>query len=519
MELAHFRFSSAGNAAKVRWRFLKPQRPMHLRLWHRLAIAFAALSIAALLAFAWLQQQSLQHGFLDYINRLSLERLAEPAQHLGEQYAQHGNWQFARGNERVLLRALGLTRAKRDDDARPRRGEGELRPPREPGQGSWRDQRRRELQALAARRPAAPLDLAQRLLLLDADGKVVSGNPRVPRDSPSIIIRSDGRPVGSLLLQSLPRLSGGIEMAFARDQLRHAGVAALLVLVGALLASLALARWLLAPIRELSRGTQALAAGDYSTRLASTRRDEFGALSADFNRLASALDENQKSRQQWGADIAHELRTPISILHGEIQALQDGVRQPGPETLASLQVECARLAALVEDLYDLSLSDAGALAYRLETLDLAELLRDTVAAQENTMRDAGLDLSLALPSALPMTVRGDRQRLAQLFGNLLGNARRYTDAPGRVRVEVAREAASWRVTLDDTAPGVPSDALERVFDRLYRVEPSRSRAFGGAGLGLSICRNIVNAHGGQIDASASPLGGLRISVLLPAAQA
>ena len=501
---------------------------MRIKLWHRLALAFAALSIAALLAFAWLQQQSLQNGFLDYVNRLSLERLAEPAQHLGEQYGQQGDWNFARGNERVLLRALGLTRAGWRDEARPRRGEGESPPsrdeafpprPREFDQRPLREQRRRELQALAARRPAAPLDLAQRLLLLDAEGNVVNGNPGVPRDSPSIIIRSDGRPVGSLLLQSLPRLSGGIEAAFAHDQLKHAAVAALLVLIGALLASLALARWLLAPIRALSNGTQALAAGDYATRLQSTRTDEFGALSADFNRLASALEENQQSRRQWGADIAHELRTPISILHGEIQALQDGVRQPGPETLASLQAECTRLAALVEDLYDLSLSDAGALSYRFETLDLAELLRDAVAAQENSMREAGLELSLALPSTLPMTVRGDRQRLAQLFGNLLGNARRYTDAPGRVRVEVAREAASWRITLDDTAPGVPADALERVFDRLYRVEPSRSRAFGGAGLGLSICRNIVNAHGGRIDASASPLGGLRVSVLLPAAEA
>ena len=501
---------------------------MRIKLWHRLAIAFAALSIAALLAFAWLQQQSLQHGFLDYINRLSLERLAEPAQHLGEQYARQGDWNFARGNERALLRALGLTRAGWDDRARQRRPEEESPPPRDEAfpppprefdQRPLREQRRRELQALAARRPGSPLELAQRLLLLDAEGNVVNGNPGVPRDSPSIIIRSDGRPVGTLLLQSLPRLSGGIEAAFAHDQLRHAAVAALLVLAGALLASLALARWLLAPIRELSKGTQALAAGDYSTRLPSTRSDEFGALSADFNRLASALDENQKSRQQWGADIAHELRTPISILNGEIQALQDGVRQPGPETLASLQVECARLAALVEDLYDLSLSDAGALSYRFESLDLAELLRDAVTAQENSMREAGLELSLALPSTLPMTVRGDRQRLAQLFGNLLGNARRYTDAPGRVRVEVAREAASWRITLDDTAPGVPADALERVFDRLYRVEPSRSRAFGGAGLGLSICRNIVDAHGGRIDASASPLGGLRISVLLPAGEA
>lgn len=522
----------------ARSRKLPDTARMRLRLWHRLAIAFAGLSIAALLAFAWLQQQSLQRGFLDYLNRLSLERLAEPAQRLGEAYTRHGDWRFAWGKERALLRALGLAPDGADGlepadvspDGRPR-GPGAFapppprrdaaagqRPPRGPG---WDARPPRDGDEFARpqpppRRAAAPLDLAQRLLLLDAKGEIVNGNPDVRRDSPSIAIKSGGRIVGRLLLQPLPRLQGDIDLAFARDQRKHAAIAAALVLLGAIALAFALSRWLLAPIRSLGQGTRALSQGDYATRLPTTRRDELGELARDFNSLAGALQANQQARQQWGADIAHELRTPISILRGEIQALQDGVRVAGPDTLASLQAECARLQSLVEDLYELSLSDAGALAYRFETQDLAALLREAVAAQQGAMRDAGLELTLAAPADGSLPVRADARRLAQLFGNLLNNSRRYTDAPGRVSVEAVRKDGWCRITIDDTAPGVPPDALDRVFDRLYRVEPSRSRAFGGAGLGLSICRNIVLAHGGRIDASAAPAGGLRIRILLPA---
>jgi len=497
---------------------------MRLRLWHRLYIAFAALSILALLAFALLQQNNFRRGFLDYLNRLSLERLEEPARRLGEEYALHGNWQFAQGNERDLMRALGLAQEqnvdaenfrpppRRADDPfgpLPHRDEGDFRPP---------PPRRAADGPRPPRRPAGPLNLLERVLLLDAKGERVNGNPEVAKDSPSIKIQSNGQTVGTLLLQPMPGLRGGIDTTFANNQIKYAAIAALLVLLGALALAWALSRWLLAPIRALSKGARALAAGDYATRIASTRKDELGELATDFNQMANALEKSQQARRQWGADIAHELRTPLSILRGEIQALQDGVRQPGPETLASLQAECGRLAGLVDDLYQLALSDAGALSYRFETLDLSELLQEIIAGQKIAMQQAGLELQLVLPTS-PISLRADRQRLLQLFGNLLSNSLRYTDAPGRVKVEATRMGNFWQISVADTAPGVPSDAMEKVFDRLYRVEPSRSRAFGGAGLGLSICRNIVNAHGGSIEAKASAEGGLWIRVLLPASGA
>jgi two-component system sensor histidine kinase BaeS len=170
----------------------------------------------------------------------------------------------------------------------------------------------------------------------------------------------------------------------------------------------------------------------------------------------------------------------------------------------------------VEDLYQLSLADAGALEYRFESVDLAELVHETVEAQRHAFADIGLELGVDAPAAT--FVRGDARRLGQLLDNLLGNARRYTDAPGRVQLRVARRGDNAILSVDDSAPGVPPEHLPHLFERLYRVDASRHRATGGAGLGLAICRAIMTAHGGTIDAQPSALGGLCVRASLPLRQ-
>jgi two-component system sensor histidine kinase BaeS len=355
-----------------------------------------------------------------------------------------------------------------------------------------------------------------RVLLLDAAGEPVAGNPRVPAAAASLPILLDGKGIGMLRLAPTPQLSGATDLAFARSQLRSALIAGIAVLLGALLLAFALARWLLAPVRALTAGTHALAAGDYSRRIATTRHDELGALARDFDHLAATLEQARDARRQWGADIAHELRTPLAILRGEIQALQDGVRAVTPQALESLNTECERLGHLVEDLYLLALADAGALDYRFEKLDLAGLVRESLDLQRPACADAGLELEAIVSGAT--NVRGDPRRLAQLLDNLLSNARRYTDAPGRIRVTVHRSGQQVRLVVEDTAPGVPATALPHLFERLYRVDASRTRASGGAGLGLAICRAIVDAHDGRIDARPSALGGLSVIVDLAAVE-
>jgi two-component system sensor histidine kinase BaeS len=224
------------------------------------------------------------------------------------------------------------------------------------------------------------------------------------------------------------------------------------------------------------------------------------------------LEQHREARRRWAADIAHELHTPLGT--AAIRTLQDGVPSSTPAALASLQAECERMGSLIEDLYQLSLADAGALEYRFEELDLVALVEDSLEARQRGFEEAGLQVEKHV-EPIPL-VRGDARRLGQLIDNLLVNTLRYTDAPGRVRVSLASEPGAILLRVEDSAPAVPVESLPLLFDRLYRVDASRNRAAGGAGLGLAICQAIVVAHGGRIEATASALGGVRISAWFPA---
>jgi two-component system, OmpR family, sensor histidine kinase BaeS len=263
-----------------------------------------------------------------------------------------------------------------------------------------------------------------------------------------------------------------------------------------------------------------LAAGDYSARVSVSGRDEIARLGRDINALAGALERNDQARRAWVADISHELRTPIALLRAHLEALQDGVRPLEQEEVDRLHGDVLRLSRLVEDLNDLAMTDLGALAYRMERIDLAEVLADEIDAFQSRFDAAGLTLMLdnrlaeGLAGGAPL--HADPDRMSQLFRNLLQNSLSYTDPGGALRVTLdVRPGGGYRVTFEDTAPGVPTQDLPRLFDRLYRVEASRSRHTGGAGLGLAIAKNVVLAHGGTIEARAAAVGGCEIRIDLP----
>ncbi|MFT3790229.1 MAG: ATP-binding protein [Rudaea sp.] len=498
---------------------------MRLRLWHRLFLAFAVLSVAIIVGFVVWQQRNFREGFSNYLDAVSLQRLQSAARRLAGVYAEHGaSWDFLRGDARTFDTYIDPFRLERKAvDEEPPRGPDDAPPSREDETKPPRDMpppREPHLDGSPEPPHGAPPPRegpSSRVLLVDAAGTIVVGDPHLAddRDLLRVPLQYGGKDVGSLLTRKTPaRAFGGPDLAFALAQ-RHAamaaGVVALLVALGF---AFAIARWLLAPVRALTQGVHALTAGDYAQRIAPTGSAELGALARDFNRLAQTLEAHREARRRWGADIAHELRTPLSVLRGEIAALQDGVRAPTPAAFDSLAAEGGRLSGLIEDLYQLSLADAGALEYRFETLDLVETVRDAAQLQKRACADGGLALDLDLPGDA-LAVRGDARRLGQLFDNLIANARRYTDAPGRIRIALTRTSDCVRASIDDTPPGVPAASLPFLFERLYRVDAARGRASGGAGLGLSICRAIVEAHGGTIRAEASKLGGLRILVDLP----
>ena len=459
---------------------------LHIKLFVAIAGTIAALTFAAYLVFSW----SFDRGFIDYVNRADTARLEPLIATLAQGYERENGWNWVAANRE---RWIELTRNALGLAAPPR--PGETSEPPAPG-------------------ARLPLTIDPRLLLFDAGRRQLIGRPEMAPRAVLKPIMSQGRIAGYLGYVPRPELLESIETVYLTRQHVTFGALALGMLLASLALGAGLAWWLTGRIRALAGGTQALIQGHYDQRLETRGQDELAQLARNFNTLAATLAAARKARQQWIADIAHELRTPLSVLRAEIESLQDGVRGLDQNAVASLAVEASRLSRLVEDLHTLSQSDLGALTYRKEPVDLAETIEDVVDAQRRTIEENGLMIDLQLEPGT--RVFADESRLAQVFANLLQNSLRYTDAPGTIAVVARREGMKAIIDWQDSSPGVPADELPRLTERLYRVEGSRSRTGGGSGLGLAIAKAIVEGHGGTMTASASPLGGLHIQLTFPA---
>ncbi len=278
----------------------------------------------------------------------------------------------------------------------------------------------------------------------------------------------------------------------------------------------AVTRRLTRPLLALEGGARRLAAGERGMRLAlPPSRDELRSLTEAFNSLVSGLERQESWRRGVVADIAHDLRTPLSVLRSEIEAMQDGVRPLDGAGLARLHQEVMRLTRLVEDLRTLSVAEAGGLGLEREAVDVGSFLDRVVAGFASRAGSVGVDLSLEpVPSGL--TVNADPAALSRVLDNLLDNALRYA-APGSVEVGAREDAGEVLITVRDHGPGLPEGEADRLFERFYRGDPSRARqSEGGSGLGLSIAKALVEAHGGRLEASGHPEGGAVFTVVLPA---
>lgn len=352
---------------------------------------------------------------------------------------------------------------------------------------------------------------------MDADGKTLFGPPDHPDHMKTIALRYNHKTVGSLGLIPQLHLTENLQLRFVKAQKRAFFMIAFLTACVAALLSLPLARQMVKRIKVLATGTHRLTAGHYDTRLPVGAKDELGKLIRDFNTLADTLEHNEKMRKQLVGDVSHELRTPLAVLRGEIEAIQDNIRPATPEALGSLHAEVMQLERLVGDLFQLSLSDMGALTYRKESLDLAALLDETVASFKSKFAEKDISVILDRLPEGEFRLFGDPGRLRQLFENLLSNTLKYTDHGGEVHIQLKRTGQMLTIIWEDSAPGVAPGEIERLFDRLYRVDSSRNRALGGAGLGLAISKKIVEAHEGTISAEPSDLGGVLFKIELPPA--
>lgn len=369
--------------------------------------------------------------------------------------------------------------------------------------------------------PEGNASLGYRVGLLDAQGHYLAGvlaDPllvmlasidRVRRD---VVV--DGRTVGYLLLAKPRNPDDALAVAFLLQQQRNLGLLALIGMVLSGMAAALLAVGFRRPIRALAQGARRLGSGHFETRVDARRGDELGELAHVFNQLAARLEDAERARRQWVADTSHELRTPLAVLRAQLEALHDDIRPATRENLALLLRQAGALEALIDDLYAMARADVGQLPYAMVPLDAWTLVEEVWRGFADRFRAHRLQATLTAPDG-QARVLADGERLRQVLSNLFENSTRYTAPGGCIELAGAITDGTLQIRLDDSAPGVPMAMLERLGERFFRVDPSRSRELGGAGLGLALSRQLVEAHGGSLAFASSPLGGLRVTLTLP----
>lgn len=282
-------------------------------------------------------------------------------------------------------------------------------------------------------------------------------------------------------------------------------VAGFAALAAAIVVSLFVSRRIVEPLQELSLVSRRLAQGYYRERTVIRSDDEMADLSASINQLADALEQTEQRRLTLLADVAHELRTPLTTIEGYMEGLIDGVIEPEPETFAMIQHEATRLKWLIQELALLSRAEAGQLRVDTKPSSLQEIIQNVVAQFRPQFAAQDITLNLDLPY-VPTIVRADADRIEQVLINLLANALQYTPAGGVVTIRSEPSEYFVQVSVNDSGIGVPAEHLPHIFERFYRVDKSRARTSGGTGIGLTIARHLVYAHGGEIWAESQGVG-------------
>lgn len=459
------------------------------RLWARLTLSFVIVSLIGVGAVAWLANVAAGDQFQRYLSRQEMANRNAWVDALADFYARNGSWEGV-----AAVFAGGASGA---DAARPGFGMG-------PGAG------RRGMGWSGAS-----------FMLADASGVIVygarAGTTLTPAEQADAApIRVNGAVAGYLALVSPGRgILDQAQQAFL-DELRANIVVAALAAGGlAAVLGLAVSRALTRPLAELTRGARAFAARNWAHRVRPNGPQEIAELAGAFNDMAESLQREERLRRDMVADIAHELRTPVAIIQGNLRAMLDGVYPLERSEIATIHDETLLLNRLIDDLRELALMEAGQLTLNTQTVDVAASAR--AAVERFTPLADARGIRLDITSAAPaLYARADPDRLAQILRNLLSNALRYTPAGGQVTLGVAQTSRGIEVSVSDTGPGMTAEEAARVFDRFYRGDRSRARESGGSGLGLAIARSLAQAMGGEIGVDSAPGRGSRFWFTLPA---
>ncbi len=464
-------------------------------MW-KIAGSVVVAALPALLLLYWLERSAGEDAMSQLV-RDNEDKIATPmVSFLAQTYSIAGTWNGVPRSPQQFHDWLESNLGDRQDAPRPGSGYGPPGGPPGPANESL-------------------FHLERRVALLDDHQQLIVGPPGSQQGKGRWPIERGGAVVGYLTFIDPVIDRAGLAGAGAVVAGRHALLALGLLIVCAMTAGWLLAWRLRRPITTLATAARRLESGGFDGKVAATRGDEFDELAQCFNQLADSLARHEQGRRRFVADTSHELRTPIAVLRAQIEALQDGIHQADSGTLSVLHEDVMGLSRLVDDLYTLARADAGAVKTEKTPIDTVALLDEIVERFAPRLQAAGLTLDVQGRPETPWVSFGDQRRIRQLFINLIENSARYTDRGGRVAIRIMARPNTIVFRFDDSAPGVPDDDMPRLFERFFRVEESRSRDQGGSGLGLSICQGIVTAHGGQITATASPLGGLRVEIVLP----
>ncbi len=469
-----------------------------MKLSAKLFIAFSVTALFAVTLLVGLWQWSLHRGYYQFISQLELPAIQEVQQSLLAHYRQYGSWD----------------KLKRDPMAWRTFNKGGRKPAPPPDEHNFSQPPDKQKPPLGETW-FNHQDTYHRVSVYDAQRQVIVGRNDI-NENPIIypLILNDNT-IGYVGLVPERSLEKGPDKEFLQQQLLMGLSSGLLTLLIALAVAYGIAQHFMRPIQRLIQGTDQLRQGNYDSSIQCKTGDEIQALADNFNSLAATLKQNKIHREEWVANIAHELRTPITILHSQLEAIIDGLFEPTTERHQLLKLEVTRLHRLVEDLYQLSLADSGSLNYRMTLLDPAEVLQEVCSINQSACLASGVTLSLINQLEEPCVILADPERIRQLFDNLIDNSRKYTDSPGAMQITLYKKIGVVCIRIEDSPPGVSSQDKLKLFERLYRVEKSRSREFGGSGLGLAICKTIVEAHQGEICCIDSALGGLGIEMSFP----
>ena len=519
-----------------------------LKLLHKFSLAFLISNFIAVLLLLGLVIWSLTSGFNEFVNTSDQQYFTRVKQSLTQVYQEHQSWQPLT-ESRELWRNVFAPAAKdartdpyrekrprqeppprkgRDDrhrrpPSREEHGDRDKRPPPRENRGD-RDRRPPPREEPGDRYKKPPKNEAddfmkteRRISFYNADKVPFVGREDIDENQWIEPITFNGDTVGYLALVPANAEKNSPASIFLKQQYQMFGLIAGAVIFLAVLMALGLSRHLVAPIKRLMEATNRLRSGLYDTRVPLLTRDELGQLSENVNDLAQTLEKNQSNRYQWMSDTSHELRTPLTVIKSQLIAIQDGIFEADEKRVALFIEEIDKLNRLVDDLYQLSSSDIGGLTYKKTEQQPLVLLSQVVANYQGKFEQGNLTVShnLDAQNAREYTAIVDKDRIKQLFSNLLENCCRYTHPGGKINIVSYTRGQTLDIQIQDSVPGVPADKQPKLFERFYPVEASRSRKYGGSGLGLALCKQIVEAHQGTISAMSSPLGGLCIKLTLP----